>query len=1512
MPNRDADSKKTKGLQKRISPEKGIRRRPVKPGREAPVFPSPLEESSFRRAIEESIISGIAAFDNKGCQTYANEAFCKMVGWSPEELSGKEPPFLYWAREDRGNIARAFRNILEGAKPRGSLELRFQRRNGERFDALLLYSALTDELGRRKGWVMSASDFTQQKRAEERMRRVNAGLEERVRWRTAGLESTTRKLEEKVAEHKEMEERIAHLASFPELNPNPVVEIDSNGQVVYQNPAAQRLFPDLSIQGSSHPYLAGVAALIGPPQSQKDISLVREQEAGPSWYHQSVHFSSQWNRIRIYGFDITDQKRAEEAIRESERKFRELFEGSRDGYAHVDMDGNLLEFNTSFQKMLGYEEEELKRLSYLDLTPRKWHEMEADIIRNQVLPHGYSKVYEKEYRRKDGTIFPVSLRTYLFQDGQGNPQGMWAFIRDITERKRMADSLTAANERLKILSEIASRLLESEKPQEVVEELCRKVMDHLDCHTFFNFLVDEEKKRLHLNAYAGIPDEEARKIEWLDFGVAVCGCAARDGVRIVTENIPETLDPRTDLVRSYGIKAYACHPLLSQGKVIGTLSFGTRSRFYFSDDDLSLMRSVADQVSMAMERIRLYEMASRRAEELDRIVRERTQELSERIKELDCLCKVSGLLNEEDTFQEDILQRTVEVIPSGWQFPEIACARAVFRGREYRTQNFRETPWLQTSAVISEGRQLGILEVGYLEERPGRDEGPFLEEERTLLDALADQLGEFLERNKAHEAVRESNEILEGIFSSIDLLIAHMDSNFNFIRVNRAYAEADGRTPDFYIGKNHFALFPSEENEAIFRRVLETGKPFHAAEKPFSYAEHPERGITYWDWSLHPVKEADGKVRGVVLNLVNVTDRKKAEEALKRSSLYTRGLIEASPDPLVTISPEGKITDVNRATELVTGVPRKKIIGRDFSDYFTDPVKAREGYEEVFKKGSVRDYPLAIRHVSGKVTDVLYNATVYRNEAGEVQGVFAAARDITQRKRAEEALRQNEQLLRNVLELLPVGVWIADKDGVITYGNPAGHQIWAGYRYVGIEQFGEYKGWWLNTGKKIEPQEWAVARAIQKGETSLNEEIEIECFDGSHKIILNSALPLRNDKNEITGAFIINDDITERRQAEQRIRQMQKMEALGKLAGGIAHDFNNLLMPIVINTELALLDVKKGLLPSPSYMQLVKEAATRGQGLVKQIITFSRQREQPRQPVDINPVIKEALKFLRASIPKNNEIRSSIEVEPAVILADPTQIHQVLMNLCSNAAFAMRGKEGTLRVSLSRVEIDPEGASRQVDVKPGPYLRLTVSDTGHGMDPEVKNRAFDPFFTTKKPGEGTGMGLAVVHGIVKNHEGVITLESELGKGTTVHVFLPWAQADGPRADVSAEPIPMGKERILLIDDEEIQVRTLQHMLERLGYRVMAKTRAPEALETFRTQPDAFDLVITDQTMPELSGANLAREILQIRPDMPVILYTGYSETLAEEEARSIGIRDFALKPLTVRDMAERIRRALKK
>jgi two-component system cell cycle sensor histidine kinase/response regulator CckA len=345
---------------------------------------------------------------------------------------------------------------------------------------------------------------------------------------------------------------------------------------------------------------------------------------------------------------------------------------------------------------------------------------------------------------------------------------------------------------------------------------------------------------------------------------------------------------------------------------------------------------------------------------------------------------------------------------------------------------------------------------------------------------------------------------------------------------------------------------------------------------------------------------------------------------------------------------------------------------------------------------------------------------------------------------------------------------------------------------------------------------------------------------------------------------------------------------------------------------LALGDILEGTLPPPDNLEMVLRAAERGRQLVKQILAFSRQKERKKSAMEIAPIIKEATKFLRSVIPKSIEIREFLEAGPDMVLADPTQIYQVLMNLCSNAAHAMREKGGTLEITLARAEIDRNAGVSSVDLEPGPHLRLTVRDTGVGMDREVRARAFDPFFTTKRPGEGTGMGLPVVHGIVEDHKGAIILESEVGKGTTVSVYLPVIQGSQVAEISSRKRIYGGNERILLVDDEKIQVQSLQNMLKRLGYRVTGRTDPRRALNLFKSRPGAFDLAIIDQSMPYMTGSALAHKLFGLRPDFPVILCTGFSELIDAEEALAQGIRDFAMKPLTVLDLAQRIRRALKR
>jgi len=394
-------------------------------------------------------------------------------------------------------------------------------------------------------------------------------------------------------------------------------------------------------------------------------------------------------------------------------------------------------------------------------------------------------------------------------------------------------------------------------------------------------------------------------------------------------------------------------------------------------------------------------------------------------------------------------------------------------------------------------------------------------------------------------------------------------------------------------------------------------------------------------------------------------------------------------------------------------------------------------------------------------------------------------------------------------------------------------------------------------------------------------------------------------------------DISERKQAEQekknletRLQQAHKMEAIGTLAGGIAHDFNNILAAVLGYTEMALNETPEGSLLR-SNIQEVLSAGNRAKDLVKQILAFSRQAEQQLAPVKVKHVVTEALRLLRASLPSTVEIRRNIHSDAAT-LADPTQIHQVMMNLCANADHAMRDMGGILEVSLTDVSIDSTLKAQRLDLIPGDYLCLRVGDTGHGMPEEVKTRIFEPFYTTKGRDKGTGMGLSVVHGITKSHGGSITVKSEPGKGSTFEVFLPKIEMKTALTTDDNLALPTGDERILFVDDEKVLTDMGRQMLERLGYRVASRTSSIEALELFKAQPGNFDLVITDMTMPNMTGDKLAAALMAIRRDIPVILCTGFSEQITEEKAKKLGIREYILKPMVMNKLANTVRGVLDK
>ncbi len=510
-----------------------------------------------------------------------------------------------------------------------------------------------------------------------------------------------------------------------------------------------------------------------------------------------------------------------------------------------------------------------------------------------------------------------------------------------------------------------------------------------------------------------------------------------------------------------------------------------------------------------------------------------------------------------------------------------------------------------------------------------------------------------------------------------------------------------------------------------------------------------------------------------------------------------------------------------------------------------------------------------------------------------------------ERMKADKALRESEQRLGDIYETAPLAFVIWDRECRVTNWNRHAEKTfgWSAEEVIG-HNFFEFL-----LPESAKPRVQDIVDSLLQGNLPSHSINETVTKDG--RIIItewNNAI-LRDIEGNITGAMSLGTDITERKKLQDQLIQSQKMESIGTLAGGIAHDFNNILNAIFGFTYLAKMKVPEGGDASDKLDSLMK-AANRAADLVRQILLFSRRSAEELQPADITPVIREALKLLRASIPTTIEMRENIAATSHV-LADPVQIHQILMNLCTNAYHAMQETGGILGVDLQEVNITPDFASEYVDLKPGPHIRLTVSDTGKGIDPSIVNRIFEPYFTTKEKGKGTGLGLSVVHGIVKSYGGEITLTSELLKGTSFQVYIPVIQKEETDAEKTDETLFRGTGRVLFVDDEKSTVLISTEILESLGYRVTGKTDSQEALSLFREKPDEFDVVITDMTMPKITGIKLAGEMIGIRPDIPVILCTGFSEGIDEETVKRKGIREFLMKPVAPVKIARAIHNILK-
>jgi PAS domain S-box-containing protein len=629
------------------------------------------------------------------------------------------------------------------------------------------------------------------------------------------------------------------------------------------------------------------------------------------------------------------------------------------------------------------------------------------------------------------------------------------------------------------------------------------------------------------------------------------------------------------------------------------------------------------------------------------------------------------------------------------------------------------------------------------------------------------------------------------------------------------------------------------------------------------------------------------------------------ENALKNAASQWQATFDAIADAICVLDADRRIVRLNRAMGALVGLAEADAVGQRCWElvHGSDQPPSECPCQNV--RSLLKRHNTVLEH-KGRWFDITVDPRF--DDHGRLNGFIHVMADVTSSVFKESALREAHHTLLTVLDSIDAVIYAADMDSnEVIFMNRHMRDMFTGrsnaqpfwrdfYDKEGpgdqctpeqlLDEHGQPKGVCVWEGSNAASNRWF-----------LHHDRAVKWVDGRY-VRLHVA-------TDISAVKLLEQ---ERIENETRLRQAQKMEAIGTLAGGIAHDFNNILSAILGYSELALEDANQGR-ANPAFIGQVLRAGQRARDLVQQILTFSRQTETEAKPIQIQPIIKEALKLLRPSLPSTIDIQVEVRSQ-AIVRADPIQIHQVIMNLCTNASHAMRKEGGRLRVALSEEELAIDGTDPLAGLGPGRYLKMEVSDTGHGIDPAVIDRIFDPYFTTKEKGEGTGMGLAVVQGIVRGCGGSVTATSHLGKGSVFTIYLPIIQQPGTVQAVTQEFVPLGRERILFVDDEAPLAELAKEILARLGYRVTIHTDSTEALSIFEQQPRAFDLVMTDMTMPRMTGDALAEKLRAIRADIPIVICTGYSQKVTPEMMARLGIDALIMKPLMRNKLGLTVRQVL--
>ncbi len=885
-------------------------------------------------------------------------------------------------------------------------------------------------------------------------------------------------------------------------------------------------------------------------------------------------------------------------------------------------------------------------------------------------------------------------------------------------------------------------------------------------------------------------------------------------------------------------------------------------------------------------------------------------------------CEIRRVETRQD-FLDAIERETFDVILADYSLPSFDGLSALTLARE----RYPDIPFIFVSGALGEEVAIQAL-------KNGATDYVLKDKLSRLAPAVRRALNERKqkrERENAENAQRKQSEFLRNVFESLAHPFYVVDvQNYEVIMANSAtYREAKTDRSYCYTIAHHIDHpCSTADHPCPLERIKATKLPT-VVEHTHLDSNGTPRII---EVHSYPILDENGEVTQMIEYCMDITERRRLERAMRSILEGTSSVVGTDffRELVLHLANTLGFRYVFVAVVQKDGAHARTLAIWAGDEYADNIEYALEGTpcEQVWREGFCC-YQEGVQQLfpTDKLLTQLgvesYLGMPLRASTGELLGHLAAMDDkpiantqfaqdllaIFCTRAATELERQSAEQtlarLATIVEQAAEDIVITDNDGRITYVNPAFERT-LGYTRAEVE--GRNARSVLLNGEQDSKAYWRSQKIIVSGGTWTGR-ITNRRKDGKLVDEDVTVSSIRDPNGKRIGYVAIMRDITDHLKLEAQLRQAQKMEAIGTLAGGIAHDFNNILAAISGNLDLATQDAPDTIPALRESLEEATKATERATDLVRQILAFSRHAQPERKIVCLNPLIKEVSKLLRASIPATIEIKMDLAPDPIEVRADVTQVHQILMNLCTNAYHAMRDRGGVLTIELAREE---QGTDASPGNEPDPCARLTVSDTGVGMDEDIMSRIFDPFFTTKTHGEGTGLGLSVVHGIVESHGGSIRVSSKVGKGSTFDVFLPLRRGEQPENGDSTLPISVTGhgERILLVDDDEAVLESTQRRLTRLGYRVLTSGDARHALVRFSEGPEVFDLVITDQTMPHLTGLDMAAEMLRLRPSCPIILCTGYGEWITRARAREKGISELLRKPIKTHTLAKAIDFAL--